>query len=198
MLQNLLKVFNGYWRMDFPDWVGDTCWGFIIKTYIFSNLFSSVILISLPLQLWLFQTKFTSQHGGGGILLAFWRRRHFLWSGGSFSSSTVSTHLFQLKATVLTIFLRVVKRNILFFPTGLKEQAFHPSAERALFWRWFLRMPRFLIFRENLKSLKLMDMGGQSESAYISLELKIAILLLLTFQHWSVFSWKTSKVPRKT
>jgi len=27
MLQNLLKVFNGYWRMDFPDWglihVGD-------------------------------------------------------------------------------------------------------------------------------------------------------------------------------
>ena len=33
MLQNLLKVFNGYWRMDFPDWVGDTCWGFIIKTW---------------------------------------------------------------------------------------------------------------------------------------------------------------------
>ena len=33
MLQNLLKVFNGYWRMDIPDWVGDTCWGFIIKTW---------------------------------------------------------------------------------------------------------------------------------------------------------------------
>jgi len=63
---------------------------------------------------------------------------------------------------------------------------------------WECRAISLFLRKKNLKSLKLMDMGGQSESAYISLELKIAILLLLTSQHWSVFSWKTSKIPRKT
>ena len=44
MLQNLLKVFNGYWRMEFPDWGVDTCWGFIIKTYNSAIKLSSVNL----------------------------------------------------------------------------------------------------------------------------------------------------------
>ena len=111
MLQNLLKVFNGYWRMDFPDWglihVGDLSSRRIIQQLKFlpssSYLFvSSSFLsdkISFPTWWWL--------HPG-----IFSRWRHFydlmdhLWPGSwLFCFSTVSTHLFQLKATVLTIFV---------------------------------------------------------------------------------------------
>jgi len=76
LLQNLLKVFNGYWRMEFPDWGVDTCWGLIIKTYNSAIKLSSVNFISL-FSAGFFQTKLASQHDGGDIL-AFSRRRHFL------------------------------------------------------------------------------------------------------------------------
>ena len=103
--------FNGYWRMDFPDWglihVEDLSSRRIIQQLKFlpssSYLFvSSSFLsdkISFPTWWWL--------HPG-----IFSRRRHFydlmdhLWPGSwLFCLSTVSTHLFQLKATVLTIFV---------------------------------------------------------------------------------------------
>ena len=51
LLQNLLKVFNGYWRMDIPDWGGNTCWG-LIKTY------NSAILL-LPSSSYLFSSSRT-------------------------------------------------------------------------------------------------------------------------------------------
>ena len=144
MLQNLLKVFNGYWRMDFPDWglihVGDLSSRRIIQQLKFlpssSYLFFSSSKnpagsfsdkISFPTWWWL--------HPG-----IFSRRRHFydlmdhLWPGSwLFCLSTVSTHLFQLKATVLTIFLRVVKRNILFFPLDSKNRRF-TRLQRGLFF----------------------------------------------------------------
>ena len=116
MLQNLLKVFNGYWRMDFPDWglihVGDLSSRRIIQQLKFLPSSSYIFVSSSKNSTSFFQTKLASQHDGGDILAFFSRRRHFydlmdhLWPGSwLFCLSTVSTHLFQLKATVLTIFV---------------------------------------------------------------------------------------------
>ena len=134
MLQNLLKVFNGYWRMDFPDWVGDTCWGLIIKTWNsaihFLPSFSYLLLsnfdfsdkIHFPTWWW---WHFT------GIL----KKETFFVIQGKLAFLLQQSQLicFNFKATVLTIFLRVVKRNILFFPLDSKNRRF-TRLQRVLFF----------------------------------------------------------------
>ena len=88
-------------------------------------------------------------------------------------------------------YLRGGEKKVFFFftfPLDSKNRRF-ALLQRVLFLAVISENAAFRIFRERkcLKSLKLKMMdrcwGGQSESAYISLELKIAILLLLTSQH---------------
>jgi len=72
MLQNLLKVFNGYWRMDFPDWglihVGDLSSRRIIQQLKFLPSSSYLFVSSSKNSTSFFQTKLASQHDGGDIL----------------------------------------------------------------------------------------------------------------------------------
>jgi len=135
MLQNLLKVFNGYWRMDIPDWVGDTCWGFIIKTWNsaihFLPSFSYLLLSNFDF--------FRQNSLPNMVVVAFYW--HFeegdifcdLGEVGFFLLQQSQLICFNFKATVLTIFLRVVKRNILFFPLDSKNRRF-TRLQRVLFF----------------------------------------------------------------
>lgn len=161
MLQNLLKVFNGYWRMDFPDW-GQYKLGLSSRLFFHHHLIFMIWKPAFFLQLICLNLKPPS------------------WQ-----------------------YLCAVKRNICvfsFFPLDSKNRHFaRLQRERETAISENAAIPHFLRKKKSQnRSWWLGGWGGQSESAFISLELKIAILLLLTFQHWSVFSWKTSKIPRKT
>jgi len=178
MLQNLLKVFNGYWRMDFPDWglihVGDLSSRRIIQQLKFLPSSSYLFVSSSKNSTSFFQTKLASQHDGGYILAFFLEGDTFMiwWiifdQEVGFSVYQQSQLIcFNLKPPSWQ-YLSVVKRNICvysFFPLDSKNRHF-ARLQRLLFFGgdfWECRVSSFFE-KENISKVWNWWMGARAGS----------------------------------